>query len=171
MLRLWRSKRLDSLDSLSLFHSWPLFDAEERVGRTQLEALGRMLRDPSDVSSPAATPGIGLWACDITRDNRLLWSPQVYELFGLGQDEPLTRAAAVTCYTPRSRAGMEALRAHAIHHRRGFTLDAMLRRHDGEARWMRLTAMPIIGESKVVRLCGTKEDVTSEYDGPGWRGF
>lgn len=162
---------MGSLDSLSLFHSWPLFDAEERVGCTRLEALGQMLRDPSDVSGLASTSGTGLWACDITRDNTLLWSPQVYELFGLGQDEPLTRAAAVSCYVPRSRAAMEALRAHAIHHRRGFTLDAMLRRHDGETRWMRLTAMPIVAEGKVVRLCGTKEDVTSEYDGPGWQGF
>ncbi len=66
---------------------------------------------------------------------------------------------------------MEALRAHAIHHRRGFTLDAMLRRHDGEMRWMRLSTMPIVAEGKVVRLCGTKQDVTIEYDGPGWKEF
>lgn len=162
---------MGTLDSLSLFHSWPLFDAEERIGGVQLEALGQMLREPSEVDSLASTSSTGLWACDLTRDNKLLWSPQVYELFGLGQHEPLTRTSAVSCYAPRSRAAMEALRAHAIHHRRGFTLDAMLRRHDGEMRWMRLSAMPVVADGKVVRLCGTKQDVTIEYDGPGWRGF
>ncbi len=30
---------------------------------------------------------------------------------------------------------------------------------------------PIVADGKVVRLCGTKQDVTSKYDGPGWRGF
>ncbi|HEY1124474.1 MAG TPA: PAS domain-containing protein [Sphingobium sp.] len=162
---------MGTLDSLSLFHSWPLFDAEERMGGAQLDALGQMMRESEDDAGLAAMPDTGLWSCDLTRDNRLRWSPQVYALFGLGRDEPLTRAAAVNCYVPRSRAAMEALRAHAIHHRRGFTLDAMLRRHDGEMRWMRLCAMPIVSDGKVVRLCGTKQDVTAEYDGPGWRSF
>lgn len=163
---------MGTLDSLSLFHSWPLFDAEERIGRAQLDALGHMMREPDGRAGVlASTLETGLWSCDLMRDSRLRWSPQVYALFGLGLDEPLTRAAAVTCYAARSRAAMEALRAHAIHHRRGFTLDAMLRRHDGEMRWMRLSAMPVIADGKVVRLCGTKQDVTVEYDGPGWRGF
>lgn len=141
------------------------------MGSAQLEALARLVREPHEASSLGPETDIGLWSCDLIRDNALVWSPQVYELFALGQDEPLTRSAAVSCYVPRSRVAMEALRAHSIHHRRGFTLDAMLRRHDGEMRWMRLSAMPIVADGKVVRLCGTKQDVTSKYDGPGWQGF
>jgi PAS domain-containing protein len=160
-----------TIESLPLFHSWPLFDAEERMGGAQLEALARLIREPHDASSLALEADTGLWSCDLTRDNALIWTPQVYDLFALGQDEPLTRTAAVSCYVPRSRVAMEALRAHAIHHRRGFTLDAMLRRHDGEMRWMRLSTMPIVADGKVVRLCGTKQDVTAQYDGPGWQGF
>lgn len=162
---------MSTVDSLSLFNTWPLFDAEERLGFTQLEALAQLLHEPQEAAASALDADIGLWCCDLTRDNALIWSPQVYDLFALGQDQPLTRSAAVSCYVPRSRVAMEALRAHAIHHRRGFTLDAMLRRHDGEMRWMRLSAMPIVAEGKVVRLCGTKQDVTSKYDGPGWQGF
>jgi PAS domain S-box-containing protein len=160
-----------TVDSLSLFHSWPLFDAEERMGGTQLEALARLMREPQGASQLAQEADLGLWSCDLAKDNALVWSPQVYKLFGLGQDERLTRAAAVSCYVPRSRVAMEALRAYAIHHRRGFTLDAMLRRHDGETCWMRLSTMPVVADGKVVRLCGTKQDVTIEYDGAGWRGF
>jgi len=163
--------RVNTIDSLSLFHSWPLFDAQERMGGPQLEALARLIREPNEASSLAQNTGVGLWSCDLTSDNGLVWSPQVYELFALGQDERLTRSAAVSCYVPHSRVAMEALRAHAIQHRRGFTLDAMLRRHDGETRWMRLSTMPIVKDGKVVRLCGTKQDVTLEYEGPGWRGF
>jgi PAS domain S-box-containing protein len=160
-----------TIDSLSLFHSWPLFDAEEKIGSAQLAGLARLMQAPDEAFPVLPDTDIGLWACDLAKDNALSWSPQVYALFGLGQGERLTRAAAVSCYTPRSRVAMEALRAHAIHHRRGFTLDAMLRRHDGETRWMRLSAMPVVSEGKVVRLCGTKQDVTAAYDGPGWHGF
>jgi PAS domain S-box-containing protein len=160
-----------TIDSLSLFHSWPLFDAEEKIGNAQLEGLARLMQAPDEAAAMSLDADIGLWACDLARDNALTWSPHVYDLFGLGREERLTRTAAVSCYTPRSRVAMEALRAHAIHHRRGFTLDAMLRRHDGEMRWMRLTAMPVVADGKVVRLCGTKQDVTAAYDGPGWHGF
>lgn len=163
--------RVGTMDSLSLFHSWPLFEAQERIGSAQLDALAHLIREPDEAPRLATETDIGLWSCDLASDNGLVWSPQVYELFALGQDEPLTRSAAVSCYVQRSRQAMEALRAHAIQHRRGFTLDAMLRRHDGEARWMRLSAMPIIKDGKVVQLCGTKQDVTFEYDGPDWRNF
>lgn len=159
-------------DPLPLMHSWPLFGAEART------ELGRLMALWSGNDEAAAAPrheradadGIGIWSCNL-RDNSLRWSPAVYELFGIPTDEPLTRALTVSCYREVSRAAMESLRAHAIRHRRGFTMDAMLRRPDGETRWMRLSALPILCEGKAVRLCGTKQDVTAHYDGPGWRGF
>jgi PAS domain S-box-containing protein len=161
---------VNTIDSLSLFHSWPLFDAEERIGPVQLEALGRLVRgaDDDDQDFAPFASDIGLWTCDLANNNALLWSPEVHALFGIPVDEVLTRSLAASCYVPRSRVAMEALRAHAIHHRRGFTLDAMIRRPDGDSRWMRLSAMPVVADRKVVRLIGTKQDVTVVYDGPGW---
>lgn len=150
-------------DSLPLFHSWPLFDAAARIGADRLAALA------ADPNAPLAVEtDIGMWSCDLMDNDSLRWSPQVHALFGLPADEPLTRSLALACYAPRSRVAMEQLRAHAIHHRRGFTMDALIRRQDGEMRWMRLCAMPVLRDGKVVRLCGTKQDVTSEYDGPDW---
>lgn len=151
-------------DPLPLAHSWPLFSLTARATLGQLMGLRH-----ADAGEPESD-GIGLWSCNL-RDNALRWSPAVYALFGIPMDEPLTRDLTVSCYGETSRRAMEALRAHAIRHRRGFTMDAMLRRADGETRWMRLSAMPILCERKVVRLCGTKQDVTADYDGPGWRGF
>jgi PAS domain-containing protein len=72
----------------------------------------------------------------------------------------------VSLYCPDSRQAMEQLRAHAIKHRRGFTVDAEIRRPDGEHRWMRLSAMPVLDGGLVMRLRGTKIDVTDEYDAP-----
>ena len=153
-------------DALPLFHSWPLFDAAARMGLDRLNILG--LPD-IEAARLAGQTGIGVWSCDLTDNDALRWSPQVYDLFGIPDGEHLTRSLAVSLYAPRSRAAMEELRAYAIQHRRGFTMDAMIRRPNGEARWMRLSAMPIISEGRVARLCGTKQDVTADYDGPDWR--
>lgn len=148
--------------SLPLTHSWPIFEADRRMdlGRLRAFAIGGPERDVLDEI------GIGAWSCDLANDS-LSWSPAVYRLFGFPQSDPLDRALTVSCYSDHSRPAMEALRAYAIRHRRGFTLDAMIRRPDGDMRWMRLSALPVIENGKVVRLCGTKQDVTVDYDGPG----
>ncbi len=161
-------------DPLPLFHSWPIFDAAARLGLQRLQAICNdgaavpaAMPGPED---PLANAGIGIWRCDLA-DETLHWTPAVYDLFGFPVDEPLTRKLSVSCYTERSRVAMEQLRNHTIRHCRGFTLDVLIRRPDSDTRWMRLSALPILEQGKVVRLTGTKQDVTSLYDGPGWRGF
>lgn len=141
--------------SLVLTHSWPAYEAAEHV-----PAVVR----PSLVA-PVDTAPIGVWTCLLASET-LIWSPAVYTLFGLPEDEPLKRSLTVSLYLPGSRLAMEELRAYAIKHHRGFTLDAQIRQPDGARRWMRLSALPILEGRRVVRLTGTKQDVTAEYDGP-----
>lgn len=116
----------------------------------------------SPLSNMLDGQGIGRWSCRL-QDNALSWSPAVYELFGLSADRPPSREHTVALYLPESRDAMEELRDYAIRHQRGFTLDARIRRLNGEERWMRLNAMPFMCERRVVRLFGTKQDVTAEY--------
>lgn len=145
--------------ALPLIHSWPLFEREQRLD------LGMTL----DVAPRGADAGFarrigaaGRWECDL-RDDRLVWSPAVYDLFGLPIGMPPLRAEVLPLYQEGSRALMERLRAYAIRHRRGFTLDAELRPADGGRRWMRLVAAPVIEHGRVVRLIGLKRDVTGRY--------
>jgi len=152
--------------SLPLTHSWPIYEATLRL------PLGHLLAEVDEpevqplAEDPFGAQGIGIWQCDL-RNNRLNWTPAVYELFGIPVDIEVHRALAVSLYVQESRSAMEELRAYAIRHQRGFTLDAQIRRADGDLRWMRLSAIPVIEGRKVVRLCGTKQDVTTEYDGAG----
>jgi PAS domain-containing protein len=157
-------------DHLPLFHSWPLFDMAARMELASLALLS-----PADLPEAArpegsATAGIGIWSCDLASD-RLHWSRTVHKLFGLPDRVAPTRAFALACFTPHSRAAVEELRAHAIAHWRGFTLDAEIRRLDGAPAWIRITAMPVLRAGMVVRLVGTKQDITAERSGDGWRGF
>jgi hypothetical protein len=59
---------------------------------------------------------------------------------------------------------MEGLRAYAIKHRRGFTLDAEIMPVNGRPKWMRLIAAPVCVGRQVVRLHGIKQDVSAAYD-------
>ena len=114
----------------------------------------------TDIIEPAqvGTLGLhhaGLWECDLS-DDSLVWSGGVYDIFGLPRDAKLRRDEIVALYCEESRAAMERLRAHAIKHRRGFTLDAEIRPVVGGRRWMRLVAAPVCEGERIVRLHGLK---------------
>lgn len=103
---------------------------------------------------PSLAPS-GEWACDLS-DNRLSWSRDVYNIFGFPNGAIVSRDEAVACYCEESRAAMEKLRAHAIQHRRGFTLDVEIQPVRGARHWMRLIAAPVCVDDKVIKLEGLK---------------
>jgi PAS domain-containing protein len=139
-----------------LFHSWPL---AERPGRSD---LGRLV----DLALPGigelpedgklAPLGIGWWECDLA-GNRLNWTDGVYDIFGFARGSHVERADAVLRYVSESRSAMERLRAHAIEHKRGFTVDVEIEPTSGARRWVRLITTPICVGDRVVRLRGVKQ--------------
>jgi diguanylate cyclase (GGDEF)-like protein len=100
----------------------------------------------------------GVWECELASET-LTWTDGVYDLFGLPRGSIVRRGAIVELYHADSRAEMERLRADAIRHRRGFTLDARIHTVRGTDRWIRLTAEIDIANG---RLFGAKQDITEE---------
>lgn len=150
--------------ALPLTHSWPLVEQHQRFD------LGCLLGEAGDVlAAPEFHPGlleahgVGLWECDLS-DNSLRWTAGVFDLFGLPRSAALERDEIVALYAEPSRSAMERLRAHAIKHHRGFTLDAEIRPVNGPVRWMRLIAAPVCVGRRAVRLHGIKQDVSALYD-------
>jgi PAS domain-containing protein len=143
------------VEPLALSHSWPLFEQSQHF------QLGHVLNCLiTDSIEPIHTGSVdihhaGLWECDLS-DNSLIWSGGVYDIFGLPRGATVSRHEAVALYAEHSRAAMERLRAHAIKHRRGFTLDVEIRPASGASRWMRLIGAPVCDGGRVVRLHGLK---------------
>ena len=140
---------------LPLDHSWPLFEQSRHF------ELGLVL---SSAVTDAITPGevgalgthhVGCWECDLS-NNALCWSGGVHDIFGLPRSAGVTRSEALSLYSEQSRAAMERLRAHAIRHKRGFTLDVELFPAVGGNRWVRLIAGTVCEDDRVVRLHGLK---------------
>ena len=117
---------------------------------------------PALMERAAALVGLGAWECDLATE-RLTWTSPVYDLFGLPPDRPVARAETVALYHDECRETMQRLRADAIVHGSTFRIDVRIRRIDGEQRWMRLAAAAARDAGgRVVRLYGTKQDVTDE---------
>jgi len=149
--------------ALPLTHSWPLFEQHQRFD------LGCLLDEPGEaLVAPGRHPdiladrGIGLWECNLS-DNALSWTAGVFDLFGLPRGTPIERDQIAVLYSEPSRSAMERLRAYAIKHRRGFTLDAEIIPVTGPPKWMRLIAAPVCVGRQVVRLHGIKQDVSAAY--------
>lgn len=109
----------------------------------------------------AALAGAGAWRCELG-DERLAWTPAVFDLFGIDPARPIDRREAVARYAPASRAVMERVRAHAIERGERFTFDAELCRDDGERRWIRVWGEVERRNGRAVALLGLKQDVTAE---------
>lgn len=153
---------MNANSSLALTHSWSLFECGQRFDLGALvDPVLPAFADGAD-GTVLAAHGIGLWGCDLA-DNRLDWSAGVYDLFGLPRGVTVSRLETVALYEELSRGRMEQLRAYALRHRRGFTLDVELRPASGDPRWMRLIAAPQCVGTQVVRLHGIKQDVTAIY--------
>jgi PAS domain-containing protein len=149
------SSILNSAMPLELSHSWPLFEQARHF------ELGCVLNSAAVDSAPPARVGAlalqhaGCWECDLA-DDSLIWSGGVYDIFGLPRGVNVSRDQAISFYCEESRAAMERLRAHAIKHRRGFTIDVEIRPAVGGRRWMRLIAAPACVGDNPVRLHGLK---------------
>ena len=150
-------------EPLPLHHSWPLTGGGPRFDLGQLlDGADVGAIDPVRDALLLRRHRIGCWQCNLA-DNSLTWSAEVHDLFGFPRDAMVSRAESVARYGEPSRAAMERLRAYAIRHRRGFTLDAEISTAQGDRRWMRLVAAPLYDAGRVIALRGLKWDVSRAY--------
>ncbi len=144
---------------LPIHHSWPLFERARHFEWGQVHDYDEIGAEPAIAAlrdqAASDLPKLGQWTCDLAAD-RLIWSREVYQIFGFPDGARVSRKEAVARYCEGSRAAMETLRAYAIEHRRGFTLDVEIQPVIGADRWMRLIAAPVCIDDQVVKLEGLK---------------
>jgi hypothetical protein len=124
-------------------------------------ADGYIFRLAPDLSTAQQDPDLGYWRCDIADDERLTWSHKVYELFGAEAGSPVDREWAVARYAEHSKAALERVRTLGINRDFSFILDAEIRPEGAAARWIRVLAVPIQEQGRVVALHGVKRALSS----------
>lgn len=143
---------------LPVYHSWPLDERARYFALGQVHGASGLDRiaEAWGLARPLTGHALGRWECDLADGNRLCWSDAVYDIFGIARGAAVERDEVAALYCEESRAAMERLRAHAIRHRRGFTIDVEIQPVVGKRRWMRLIAAPMCDGEQVVRLEGLK---------------
>lgn len=154
-----KTSTLKPTHPLPVHHSWPLYERDRFFELGQIHGFDTLDWGP-DIVDFAEIQGrgrvrLGQWECDLS-DNSLNWSGEVHDIFGIPRCAVVKREEAVALYAEESRAAMEKLRAYAIKHRRGFTLDVEIRPALSARRWMRLIAAPVCVDGIVVKLQGLK---------------
>ena len=75
---------------LPIHHSWPLYERARHFELGQLLEYDSLDAEPLIAAASPRLGNIGHWSCDLA-DNRLGWSREVYEIFGLPDGAPVSR--------------------------------------------------------------------------------
>jgi hypothetical protein len=136
---------------------WPLLEQPKHFELGCILSCAVIDAIEPDSVGALAVRHAGLWECDLA-DNSLIWSGGVFDIFGLQRGTRVSREETIGFYSEHSRAAMERLRAHAIRHKCGFTLDAEIAPATGDQRRMRLIGAPVCDPEtgRVMRLHGLK---------------
>jgi hypothetical protein len=117
---------------------------------------GHIFARAPELAGAQADPALGYWHCDIADHDRLTWSETVYNLFGLPVGDAVERDWAVAHYSERSRRALNKVRNYALGRKFGFILDAEIKPEGARKRWIRVLALPIVEDNRVVGLHGLK---------------
>ncbi|WP_435185998.1 PAS domain S-box protein [Halobellus sp. EA9] len=110
------------------------------------------------IEEATALAGVGGWAYDPDAET-VTWTAETYRLHGVPESFEPTPERAVSFYHPDDR---DAVRADVERAVSGEPFDATyrLRRADGELRWVRSKAAPVVEDGSVVAVRGAFQDVT-----------
>ena len=119
-------------------------------------ADGYVFKTMPDLTRVRQDPDNGYWHCDVADHDSLTWSEKVYELFGLPAGGPIEREWAVAHYSEDSKSALERVRNFGLNRDFGFILDAEITPEGAASRWIRVLAVPILADGRVVGLHGVK---------------
>jgi PAS domain S-box-containing protein len=104
---------------------------------------------------------IGHWEFNV-EDENLFWSPQVKQLHEVTQDFVPDFESTLSFFKNEgNKQKITALVEEAIEYGTGYTVELPIVTAKGNDRWLRIVADTVKQNGKVVRLFGSKQDITS----------
>ena len=92
----------------------------------------------------------------------VFWSPEVYRIYGLSADQPVTMEQAISAYHPDDRPVVEEMVSEAIREAKPFEFELRITRPDSDVRYCNARGFCETDASgQVIAIFGTFQDVTS----------
>ncbi|MCA9622759.1 MAG: PAS domain S-box protein [Myxococcales bacterium] len=102
---------------------------------------------------------IGGWEFD-PETGRGTWTAEVARIHGVDPNEPTHAARGLSFIAPPFRPLIEAAIVAAIQDGEPYDLEVQLQPREGELKWVRTIATPVMEAGRVVKLQGTMQDIT-----------
>ena len=130
------------------------------VGAERLRTTALLREHERRLADAQAIAHVGSWEWDIAT-NRVIWSDELYRIFGLTIGSPVTYADAIARVHPDDRARVEGVVMDGLHRRQIHEYECRVVRPDGTARHVQNRAVVVSDASgAAVRMVGTSLDIT-----------
>jgi PAS domain S-box-containing protein len=124
-----------------------------REQQVELKRLHKLFENASSLAR------IGGWEYDVA-SNRLTWSREVYSIYELPADTPITLDIAISTYSADIQ---ERLRA-SIAAGDPLEIEVPLVTSNGAVKWVRIISEPEIQDGRPVRFSGTIQDISEQKE-------
>ncbi len=130
------------------------------VGAERLRTATLLREAERRLADAQAIAHVGSWEWEIAT-NRVIWSDELYRMFGAAIGSPVGYADAIARVHPEDRARVERLVTDGLDHRRPEEYECRVVRPDGTVRHVQNRAVVVSDSSgAVVRMVGTSLDIT-----------
>lgn len=106
---------------------------------------------------------IGAWEVD-PLENSLFWTKNTYKIYGISSDTPLTLELAKSFYTEESYTQMERDFSTCLASGNPYSNTYRFKSFQGELKWVKVVANPIIENGTVIKVFGSFQDVTEDTE-------
>jgi PAS domain S-box-containing protein len=131
---------------------------ERKLAEEALKQSERLLKASQGLAR------VGGWEREVNSE-ALFWTDETYRIHDLAPgevdpDNPEFRARLLECYDPEDRPVIMQAFMDCIEKGQGYDKDFSYTTFGGRRIWVRVTAMPIMEDGKVVRVVGNMMDIT-----------
>jgi PAS domain S-box-containing protein len=135
--------------------------SQRKAMESETAAALAQVRENNRLFEMAGTlASIGHWRFDLTADN-LVWSDEVFRIYGMEVGAPPPLAQAMTYYHPDDRARVQAILDGAMADRSAFEFGARLIRADGSIRHVLAQGqIELDGAGSAIGMFGVFQDIT-----------
>ncbi|MFC5462689.1 EAL domain-containing protein [Massilia niabensis] len=130
---------------------------ERRLQEQTIREQERLLAEMSTLAH------VGAWEIDLAT-GVFHWTAELARIYELPPGQPLTPEACTQCYAPDDRALIERSLEAARLRAEPFDIELEMVNGGGRRKWVRSLCRAELEDGRVVKLCGTMQDVTQRRD-------